>query len=184
MQEHEKIPYDSLAFQEYWGEGLRLPGQSKGLDRWFFQWQWRNSPIIDDEQDSDFLKMFSVCFNSGIEAKEFSKIYAVDMEQPRIKAPELKSVLSPLIVAHFLSIVKEIVKRGLKKDYVQREGNLNKVKGRIDISRNERMNIMKKRYDKVFCRYQEYSEDTLENRLIKKALVFSQHILQNEGRTF
>ena len=129
----------------------------------------------------DFLKMFSVCFNSGIEAKEFSKIYAVDMEQPRIKAPELKSVLSPLIVAHFLSIVKEIVKRGLKKDYVQREGNLNKVKGRIDISRNERMNIMKKRYDKVFCRYQEYSEDTLENRLIKKALVFSQHILQNEG---
>ena len=161
MQEHEKIPYDSLAFQEYWGEGLRLPGQSKGLDRWFFQWQWRNSPIIDDEQDSDrpivtesgyyasyvigaqwfdeaktmplvittkhgcdridFLKMFSVCFNSGIEAKEFSKIYAVDMEQPRIKAPELKSVLSPLIVAHFLSIVKEIVKRGLKKDYVQRE---------------------------------------------------------------
>ena len=221
MQEHEKIPYDSLAFQEYWGEGLRLPGQSKGLDRWFFQWQWRNSPIIDDEQDSDrpivtesgyyasyvigaqwfdeaktmplvittkhgcdridFLKMFSVCFNSGIEAKEFSKIYAVDMEQPRIKAPELKSVLSPLIVAHFLSIVKEIVKRGLKKDYVQREGNLNKVKGRIDISRNERMNIMKKRYDKVFCRYQEYSEDTLENRLIKKALVFSQHILQNEG---
>ena len=53
MQEHEKIPYDSLAFQEYWGEGLRLPGQSKGLDRWFFQWQWRNSPIIDDEQDSD-----------------------------------------------------------------------------------------------------------------------------------
>lgn len=63
----------------------------------------------------DFLKMFSVCFNSGIEAKEFSKIYAVDMEQPRIKAPELKSVLSPLIVAHFLSIVNEIVKRGLKK---------------------------------------------------------------------
>lgn len=37
------------------------------------------------------------------------------MEQPRIKAPELKSVLSPLIVVHFLSIVKEIVKRGLKK---------------------------------------------------------------------
>ncbi|WP_418460744.1 5-methylcytosine restriction system specificity protein McrC [Bacteroides xylanisolvens] len=129
----------------------------------------------------DFLKMFSVCFNSGIEAKEFSKIYAVDMEQPRIKAPELKSVLSPLIVAHFLSIVKEIVKRGLKKDYVQREDNLKKVKGRIAIFRNERMNIQKERYDKVFCQYQEYSEDTVENRLIKKALLFSQQILQVAG---
>ena len=129
----------------------------------------------------DFLKMFSVCFNSGIEAKEFSKIYAVDMDEPRIKAPELKSVLSPLIVAHFLSVVKDIVKRGLKKDYVQRETNLKKVRGRIDIARNERMNILKKRFDKVFCRYQEYSEDTLENRLIKKALVFSQHVLQISG---
>lgn len=221
MQEHEKIPYDSFSFRDYWGEGMRLPGQSKGLDRWFFRWQWRNSSIIDDEQDSDkpvvtesgyyasyvigaqwfdaaktmplvvttkhgcdridFLKMFSVCFNSGIEAKEFSKIYAVDMDAPRIKAPELKSVLSPLIVAHFLSIVKDIVKRGLKKDYVQREENLKKVRGRIDISRNERMNILKKRYDKVFCRYQEYSEDTLENRLIKKALLFSQQVLLVAG---
>ena len=53
MQEHEKIPYDSLSFQDYWGEGMRLPSQNKGLDRWFFQWQWRNNPIIDDEQDSE-----------------------------------------------------------------------------------------------------------------------------------
>ena len=220
MREHEKIPYDSLAFQEYWGEGMRLPGQSNGLDRWFFQWQWRNSSQTNDvESDQpmvtesgyyasyvigaqwfdkaktlplvittkygcdriDFLKMFSVCFNSGIESKEFSKIYGVDMEQPRIKAPELKSVLSPLIVAHFLSVVKEIVKRGLKKDYVQRGENLKKVKGHIDILRNERINVLKKRYDKVFCRYQEYSEDTVENRLIKKALKFSWQILQLNG---
>lgn len=220
MREHEKIPYDSFAFQEHWGEGMRLPSQNKGLDRWFFQWQWRNSRANDDvESDQpsitesgyyasyvigaqwfdeartmplvvttkqgcehiDFLKIFSVCFNSGIEAKEFSKIYEVDMEQPRIKAPELKSVLSPLIVAHFLSIVREIAKRGLKKDYVQREDNLKKVRGRIAIFHNERINIQKKRFDKIFCRYQEYSEDTIENRLIKKALLFSQQILQMAG---
>jgi len=48
MREHEKIPYDSFAFQNYWGEGMRLPGQSKGLDRWFFQWQWRNSSRAND----------------------------------------------------------------------------------------------------------------------------------------
>ena len=221
MHEHEKIPYDSFAFQDYWGEGMRLPGQSKGLDRWFFQWQWRNTSQMNDDLEFDqplitesgyyssyvigaqwfdeaktlplvvttkygcdhidFLKMFSVCFNSGIEAKRFSMIYGVDMEQPRIKAPELRSVLSPLIVAHFLSVVRELVKRGLKKDYVQREENLKKVKGRISILHNERLNVLKKRYDKVFCRYQEYSEDTVENRLIKKALRFSQQILQVNG---
>ena len=221
MREHEKIPYDSLAFQEYWGEGMRLPGQSKGLERWFFQWQWRNNfnaannsesvqPTVTESgyyasyvigaqwfdeartmplvvttkhgcEHIDFLKIFSVCFNSGIESKDFSKIYEVDTEQPRIKAPELKSVLSPLIVVHFLSMVKDIAKRGLKKDYVQREDNLKKVKGHIAIFRNERINVQKKRFDKVFCRYQEYSEDTVENRLIKKALLFSQQILQVAG---
>lgn len=222
MREHEKIPYDSFAFWKYWKEGMRLPSQSKGLDRWFFQWQWCNSPRANDDDAEfdqpfdtksgyyasyvigaqwfdkdktmplvvttkygcdriDFLKMFSICFNSGIETNAFSKIYGVDMEQPRIKAPELKSVLSPLIVAHFLSVVREIVKRGLKKDYVQREENLKKVNGRIAILRNERMNVLKKRYDKVFCRYQEYSEDTVENRLIKKALNFSWQILQLNG---
>ena len=221
MREHEKIPYDSFAFQDYWGEGMRLPGQSKGLDRWFFRWQWRNTSRTNEDTESDqplipesgyyasyvigaqwfneaktmplvvttkygcdridFLKMFSVCFNSGIEAKDFSKIYGVDLEQPRIKAPELRSVLSPLIVAHFLSVVMEIVKRGLKKGYVQREENLKKVKGRIAILHNERLNVLKQCYDKVFCRYQEYSEDTVENRLIKKALKFSQQILYVNG---
>lgn len=221
MREHEKIPYDSLAFRDYWEEGMRLPDQSKGLDRWFFQWHWCNTSRANDDAESDqplitesgyyasyvigaqwfdkaktmplvvttkygcehidFLKMFSICFNSGIEAKDFSMIYGIDMEQPRIKAPELKSVLSPLIVTHFLAVVREIVKRGLKKDYVQREENLKKVKGRIAILRNERMNVLKKHYDKVFCRYQEYSEDSVENRLLKKALKFSQQILQVKG---
>ena len=221
MREHEKIPYDSLAFRDFWKEGMRLPGQSKGLDRWFFQWQWRNTSKISDNTEPeqpfivedgyyasyvigaqwfdkektmplvvttkygcdriDFLKMFSICFNSDIEAKDFSKIYCVDLDQPRIKAPELRSVLSPLIVAHFLSIVRVIVKRGLKKDYVQREENLKKVRGRIALLRNERTNVLKKRYDKVFCRYQEYSDDTVENRLIKKALSFSWQILKING---
>ena len=208
IQEHEKLPNDSLAYLERWGKGMPLPGQNQGLDRWFFQWldadvvpeagyyasyvigaQWfdadKNLPLVITTKHGcdriDFLKMFSTCLYSGIEAQEFAKIYEVDMNQPRIKAPELKSVLSPLIVVHFLSTVREIVKRGLKKDYVQREGNLNKVKGHIRIAQNERMNVMKKRFDKVYCSYQEYSEDTLENRLIKKALVFSDHILQVAG---
>ncbi|AAQ66099.1 conserved hypothetical protein [Porphyromonas gingivalis W83] len=219
MQEHERIPYNSSDYRNFWDEGMRLPPQKPGLDRWFFQWQWRD-PLKKDENNGDsmshmneagyyasyvigvqwfdkektmplvvttkhgcdkvdFLNMFSTCFNSGIAAKDFSQIYKVDMEQPRVKAPELNSVLSPLIVVHFLSVVRGIVKRGLKKDYVQRENNLNKVKGHIAISRNERTNVIRKRFDKVLCKYQEYSENIPENRLIKKALLFSREILEN-----
>ena len=157
MREHEKIPYDSFAQQAYWGEGMRLPGQSKGLDRWFFQWQWRNTMRAEDEIDSDgpvitesgyyasyvigaqwfdeektmplvvttkygcdridFLKMFSVCFNSGIEAKEFSKIYAVDMEQPRIKAPELRRIKSEKGFKN----VDNILKISCSQDYIHKK---------------------------------------------------------------
>jgi len=149
--------------------------------------QWLNDeytmPLVVTTKDGcnriDFLRMFSTCFNSGIESEEFSKIYDINIEKPKIKAPELDSVLSPLIVVHFLSIVKEIVKHGLKKDYINRECNLNKVKGHIMIYRNERTNILKKRYDKVYCKFQEYSANTPENRLLKKALIFSRQILQN-----
>ncbi|MGI6717766.1 MAG: 5-methylcytosine restriction system specificity protein McrC [Bacteroidales bacterium] len=129
----------------------------------------------------DFLKMFSTCFNSGIAAEDFSKIYEVDMEQPRIEAPELKSVLSPLIIVHFLTVVQEVLKHGLKKDYIQKENNLKKVKGHIAIARNERTNIIQKRFDRFFCKYQEYSENIPGNRLIKKALLFSREILNHSA---
>ena len=100
------------------------------------------------------------------------------MEQPHIKAPELQSVLSPLIVVHFLSVVRAIVQGGLKKDYIQREENLKKVKGHISVLRHERTNVLRKRPNKVFCRYQEYSVDIPENRLLKKALNFVRQLLQ------
>lgn len=125
----------------------------------------------------DFLRLFSGCLQSGIEAKALSKIYEIDLDQPRIKAPELQSVLSPLIIVHFLSVVREVLRAGLKKDYVQREENLKKVKGHIAILRHERTNVLRKRPDKVYCRYQEYSVDIPENRLLKKALIFSRQIL-------
>ena len=126
----------------------------------------------------DFLQLLSRCLQAGFELEAFSEIYGIDMEQPRIKAPELQSVLSPLIVVHFLSVVRAIVQGGLKKDYIQREENLKKVKGHISVLRHERTNVLRKRPDKVFCRYQEYSVDIPENRLLKKALNFVRQLLQ------
>lgn len=125
----------------------------------------------------DFLQMFGRCLASGIESKALAQIYSLDLEQPRIKAPQLRSVLSPLILAHFLSVIQELLQRGLKRGYVSREENLKKVKGRLAISLNERCNIQRKRLDKFYCRYQEYSEDIPENRILKKALRFAQQIL-------
>lgn len=120
--------------------------------------------------------MFMTCFSSDLALKAFSNIYSIDIDKPAIEAPALQSVVSPLIVLHFLGVVSRI--KELKKGYVHRSENLKKVKGRIKILKNERLNIATKRYDRVFCEYDEYSVDIPENRLIKKALLFSQRFLQ------
>ena len=146
------------------------------------QWFDEHEPLVITPKagcsNIDFLQLFSRCLQAGFELEAFSEIYGIDMEQPRIKAPELQSVLSPLIVVHFLSVVRAIVQGGLKKDYIQREENLKKVKGHISVLRHERTNVLRKRPDKVFCRYQEYSVDIPENRLLKKALNFVRQLLQ------
>lgn len=45
--------------------------------------------------------------------------------------------------------------------------------------KNERKNIAVKRFDRVFCDYDEYTANIPENRLIKKALLFSKQILMH-----
>lgn len=122
----------------------------------------------------DFTKMFLSCLESGLAVKDFSKIYNIDFEQPAIPTNKLDNVLTPLIIIHFLTVVEGIAKRGLKRGYVHREENLKKVKGRIRILTNERKNIIPRRFDRVYCQYNEFTVDIPENRLIKKALLFAQ----------
>lgn len=132
------------------------------------------TPKIDD---IDFTKMFLSCLESGLAVTDFSEIYDIDFDQPAIPTNKLDTVLTPLIIIHFLTVVEGIAKRGLKRGYVHREENLKKVKGRIRILANERKNVIPRRFDRVYSQYNEFTVDIPENRLIKKALLFAQREL-------
>lgn len=124
----------------------------------------------------DFLRMFAEALKvrSANEGDYFSLCYGIDFEQPEIEVDSSVNILTPLLIVHFLSLVGRILHRGLKKGYVQVEKNLHlKVKGRILVSRNIKVNSLRKRDDHAYCSYQEYTEDIIENRLLKKALCFS-----------
>jgi 5-methylcytosine-specific restriction enzyme subunit McrC len=109
--------------------------------------------------------------------ESFAQIYNIDSEAPAIHAPSLKGVLSPLIVLHFLGVVNRL--KSLKKGYVHYSENLKKIKGHIKVMKNERMNIASKRYDRVFCEYDEYTVDIPENRIIKKDQVGIKNCQEN-----
>lgn len=125
----------------------------------------------------DFLEMFMTCFSSGLALDSFTEIYEIDVDKQQISAPALNSVVSPLIVIHFISVVNRI--KALKRGYVHHQENLKKVKGHVKLLKNERCNITTKRYDRIFCEFDEYSTDIPENRILKKAILFSQALINN-----
>ena len=148
------------------------------------EWIDRNEAIVvttkRQMENIDFLSMFTSCFAADIDHQSFSKIYSIQYDQPPINAPALRSVISPLIVLHFLGVLSRI--KTLKKGYVYYSENLKKVKGHIAIIKNERTNIAVKRYDRIYCNYSEYSVDIPENRLLKKALLFAQRLILQQMR--
>lgn len=127
--------------------------------------------------DIDFLHMFMTCLTSEVCAATFHGIYDIEFDAPQITAPGLDSVLTPLLLVQFLSVTEKIASKGLKKGYITREENLKTIKGRLMVFPNERRNVWSGRADRFACRYDEYSVDTPENRLIKRALLFSQAML-------
>ena len=186
IQEHERLNieqndrYDNLSLVRW--------EKPKEHDPWGYYASYViGAEWIDDKEalvvttkrgmeEIDFLTMFMTCFSSDLSVESFADIYNIDSEAPVIQAPSLKGVLSPLIVLHFLGVVSRI--KCLKKGYVHYSENLKKVKGHIQVMKNERKNIVSKRFDRVFCDFDEYTVDIPENKLIKKALLFSSQILK------
>ena len=192
IQEHDLLPIGEYD-EKY--DHLRLIEWKQSMDKktWGYYATYKiGAEWIDDDdyvvvttkkkmENIDFLGMFMTCFSSDLAIESFSNIYTIDWDKKSINAPALKSIVSPLIVLHFISVVSRIAK--LKRGYVHYNENLKKVKGHIDIMKNERINLSVKRYDHIYCKYDEYTEDIPENRLLKKALLFSKKMIQTmEGR--
>ena len=126
-------------------------------------------------QNLDYVKMFVHCLHHPEISKFLKEIYDIDFQRPLIKIPTADWDLTPFLIVHFLSLVEKIVKQGLKSNYISNEENLkSKIKGKIVFSQQIKKNIVAKREDRIFCRYQEYSTNCLENRLLKKVLLFIQ----------
>ena len=132
--------------------------------------------VVKPKVDVDYINLFMTALemNSENEVAYFSNYYYIDFEKPAIKTKALNNVITPLLILHYISLLRHLVSRGLKKGYVVREENLqSKIRGRILLQRHLTKNVFAKREDRVFCRFQEFTEDIPENRILKKALSFS-----------
>ncbi len=132
----------------------------------------------------DYLTMFIDCLNNPTVAYELNKkrhdksIYKIHLEKEAIPLENNPFEITPLLIVHFIKLVEQIVKRGLKRDYVRIHKNLSsKIKGKIMFAQHLKKNVMQGRADRVFCNFGEYLVDCPENQLLKKALLFCQSYL-------
>lgn len=130
-------------------------------------------------ENVDYLKMFMTCLENDLSSDYFSLIYGIECERRYINCTMLQDQITPLLLIHYLTVLKRLTKRGLRKDYVLQEENLQcKVKGRILAGENQRMNVIGRRLDRCYCCFHEYTVDSQENRLLKKALLFTSRFIK------
>lgn len=176
-------------------EELRLLGAAYDANDEKFKLSYYIGVDWIDEQDNtalmvkpkiegiDYQQMFLDCLKDDHINKDhpIDELFYVNPNARPIEIPTKDfNDLEPLIIAIFVNNVKMLIKSGLKKDYVNIEDNLtSKIKGRILMSQHVKKNVSQMRTDKAYCKYQEYSIDCVENRLLKCALLHCRKFINN-----
>ena len=129
---------------------------------------------------TDYLKMLFSALKHTDVAKHTDNLFEIKWDKTPIEIEQHQDLLTPLLVVQYLRLVKEIVRKGLKKSYYKVENNLyGKVKGKVLVSQTIKQNLVKNKPLHTYCSYDEFGFNGLENRLLKKALVFIQRYLPN-----
>lgn len=81
-----------------------------------------------------------------------------------------KMNLLDVFISMFLDELGLLIKRGLKSSYIKAEENLNFYKGKLNINKQIKTNIVHK--EKFFVEYDEYNKNRAENRIIKTTLQY------------
>jgi len=138
---------------------------------------------------ADYMKMFSECLKDPVVSatimKNPDKLYKIFFDEPSIEIPDVKNEITPFLILHFLQLVKNITKKGLKKGYIKVTENLtSKIKGKILVNQTIKQNHFRNRLEKTVCNYQIFTINCIENQIIKTALMqCSKHLngIQNNN---
>ncbi len=90
------------------------------------------------------------------------------LKTSRANLAKNKMPLLEVFISQFLSSVNELIKRGLRNDYVRREDNLAFLKGKLLVGKQIQHNFINKH--KFYVEYDEFLQDRPVNRLIHSAL--------------
>jgi 5-methylcytosine-specific restriction enzyme subunit McrC len=136
------------------------------------------SKINDDSQEVDFVNMLFSALKHPDISKDIKELFVVKWNQPTIEITQKQDLLTPFLVVEFISLLKQIVRKGLKKSYYKIEQNLQgRVKGKVQVSKTIKQNLVKNKNLYTYCSFDEFGINNKENRLLKKAVQFIKRYL-------
>lgn len=129
---------------------------------------------IVDHKFIDINQMLLSILSDSKMAQYCTELYEIKVNDPLIEIESSNDRITPIVVIHFLSLLEEIVNRGLKKSFYSQEEILTgSVKGKIHVSKSIKHQIAKQRLLDNHCRFNEFGINSIENRVLKKALEFA-----------
>lgn len=97
--------------------------------------------------------------------------YFFENEKPLKVDDKISAENSIITVTVFLTLLRLLCKRPLMGRMLKEEENLTgKVKGKIVVEKNIRTNTMRGRNDRFYCRYLHFTDNIVENQILKAAL--------------
>nr|WP_321454197.1 hypothetical protein [uncultured Carboxylicivirga sp.] len=137
------------------------------------------APKLNTEsKETDYIKMLFSCLSNPEVSKDINELFEVKWDRPGIEIEQKQDLLTPFLVVEYLSILKTIVRKGLKKSYYRVERNLNcRIKGKVMVSSTIKKNLLQNKPLKTYCSYEEFGVNNHENRLLHMALVFVKRYL-------
>lgn len=92
-------------------------------------------------------------------------------EKPIAVPQQLAASGETLLYLSFLNTCYALCRKGLKRSMGKSSKNYtSKVRGKINITKNLRTNTWRGRNDRFYCEFPDFTEDNLENRILKSAL--------------
>lgn len=91
----------------------------------------------------------------------------------------IKQSLLDILAKIFTQKLLKELQKGMYFEYISREDSLNKIKGKLMITQNAKVNGINKA--KVYCKYDEFTENNLFNSILKRATSFISTLVKDNG---
>ena len=136
--------------------------------------------LNDNNTEVNYVQMLFDILEEPENYNHLDQLCEIDFDKPTIAIEQKQDLLTPLLLIQYINILKKIVQKGLKKSYYTVAKNLNaRVKGKILINETIKKNHFNNKMIFNYCNYSEFGINSIENKILKKALAFSIAAIQN-----